>query len=225
MTAQRDPHLPPPEVCDWLLAQEWSEPATVNVSSVAGDSEMYDHCQTTAELGRDECIDLMLPVEALQVLREDAATRREAIESKRRELMPDELARKAARRKEAELVPPGDETTRESDPAAFLAAAVAELEAKEAERLKRVTLEEFEVASTSFKLRRQKLAPAELASNSIVSTERTDPETTLLRQVLADAEQAEISAFSAIGVLTTAATMMVSQCYDLTKLGDDHTDA
>ena len=97
MGKQRDPYLPPPEVCDWLLAQEWSEPATINVSSVAGDSEMYDHCQTTAELGRDECIDLMLPVEALQLLREDAAARREAIELRRQELAPDELARKAAR--------------------------------------------------------------------------------------------------------------------------------
>lgn len=162
MSIQRDPNLPPPEVCDWLLAQEWSEPVTINVSSVAGDSEMYDHCQTTAKLGRDECIDLMLPMEALQVLREDAETRREAIESKRRELAPDELARKAAREQSR---------ADESD------------------------------------------------------GEKLDPETTLLQRVLADAMQAEISAFSAIGVLTTAATMMVSQCYDLTKLGDDHADA
>jgi hypothetical protein len=49
-----------------------------------------------------------------------------------------------------------------------------------------------------------------------VDEAQPDPETDLLRRVLADAEQADISAFGAIGVLTTAATMMVSQCCDLT---------
>ena len=100
----------------------------------------FDHCRAGAAIGRDECINLMLPVEALQLLKEDAA------------------AREQGRADESE-------------------------------------------------------------------GEKLDPETTLLQRVLADAEQAEISAFSAIGVLTTAATMMVSQCYDLTKLGDDHADA
>lgn len=158
MTAQRDPHLPPPEVCDWLLAQEWSKSTDVTVSCVESWSAKSG-CQAIAAIGRDEYIDLILPMEALQVLREDAETRREAIESKRRELAPDEMARKTAR-----------EQSRAGE--------------SEGEKL--------------------------------------DPETTLLQRVLADAEQAEISAFSAIGVLTTAATMMVSQCYDLTKLGDDH---
>ena len=227
MSIQRDPHLPPPEVCDWLLAQEWSGvvPLAVTTYPEGGpgitEHAAYDHVYARAALGANEVVAVEMPVEALQLLEEDAWIRRE----------------------EAELVLPGDDTTRESDPAASLAAAVAELEAKEAERLKRVTLEEFEAASTSFKLKRQELMPDELARkanreasrvdeslshaqlNNIVSTERTDPETALLRRVLADAEQAEISAFSAIGVLTTAATMMVSQCYDLTKLGDDHADA
>ena len=162
MSIQRDPHLPPPEVCDWLLAQEWSKSMEINVSCAESCGEKNDYCQAIAAIGRDECIDLMLPMEALQVLREDAGTRREAIESKRRELAPDELARKAAREQSR---------ADESD------------------------------------------------------GEKLDPETTLLQRVLADAMQTEISAFSAIGVLTTAATMMVSQCYDLTKLGDDHADA
>lgn len=122
----------------------------------------FDQCQAVVAIGRDECIDLMLPVKALQLLKEDAAARREAFALKRREIAPNELARKAAREQSR---------ADESD------------------------------------------------------GEKLDPETTLLQRVLADAMQAEISAFSAIGVLTTAATMMVSQCYDLTKLGDDHADA
>lgn len=169
MSIQRDPHLPPPEVCDWLLAQWWSGviPTAVTTFPAGGPGgitkhEAYDHVYATAALGADETIAVALPAEALQLLEQDAAARREAFALKRRELMPDELARKAAR-----------EQSR----------------ADESEE------------------------------------EELDPETDLLQRVLADAEQAEISAFSAIGVLTTAATMMVSQCYDLTKLGDDHADA
>lgn len=137
MTAQRDPHLPSPEVCDWLLAQEWSKPTDISVSCAKSRGIRFDQCQAVVAIGRDECINLMLPVEALQLLKEDAAAREQS-------------------------------RVDESD------------------------------------------------------GEKLDPETTLLQRVLTDAEQAEISAFSAIGVLTTAATMMVSQCYDLTKLGDDH---
>ena len=140
MTAQRDPHLPPPEVCDWLLAQEWSKPMDITVSCAESRGVKNDYCQAIAAIGRDECIDLMLPVEALQLLKEDAA------------------AREQSRAGESE-------------------------------------------------------------------GEKLDPETTLLQRVLADAEQAEISAFSAIGVLQTAATMMVSHCYDRTKLSDAHADA
>ena len=169
MSIQRDPHLPPPEVCDWLLAQEWSEvvPTAVTSFPASGPSgitkhEAYDHVYARAALGANEIFAIEMPVEALQLLEEDAWIRREVIALKRRELMPDELARKAVR--------------------------------------EQIRVDESE-------------------------EEELDPETDLLQRVLADAMQAEISAFSVIGVLTTAATMMVSQCYDLTKLGDDHADA
>lgn len=72
----RDPHLPPPEVCDWLLSQEWSNPSRVNVSSKHGKGYTNDCCQTSAAIGRDETIDLLLSSFGLQILQEDAAARR-----------------------------------------------------------------------------------------------------------------------------------------------------
>jgi hypothetical protein len=139
MSIQRDLHLPPPEVCDWLLAQEWSEaiPTTLTTFHPGGPGGItmhtaYDHVHARAALGADEVFAIELPVEALAVLRADAEARK---------------------------------LDHETDQ---------------------------------------------------VNEAQPDPETDLLRRVLADAEQADISAFGAIGVLTTAATMMVSQCCDLT---------
>jgi hypothetical protein len=139
MSIQRDPHLPPPEVCDWLLAQEWSEaiPTAITTFPLGGPGGIdkhttYNHVYARAALGADEVFAIELPVEALAVLRADAEARK---------------------------------LDHETDQ---------------------------------------------------VNEAQPDPETDLLRRVLADAEQADISAFGAIGVLTTAATMMVSQCYDLT---------
>lgn len=72
----------------------------ITVSCAESRGIRLDQCQAVAAIGRDECINLMLPVEALQLLKEDAAARREAIELKRQELAPDELARKAARERD-----------------------------------------------------------------------------------------------------------------------------
>jgi hypothetical protein len=66
---ERDPHLPHPEVCDWLLRQEWSAPDTV------------DCCEASTAIGRDETLDLVLPSFGLKVLREDQAARAAALES------------------------------------------------------------------------------------------------------------------------------------------------
>lgn len=169
MTAQRDPHLPPPEVCDWLLAQEWSEvvPTAVTSFPAGGPSgitkhEAYDHVYARAALGANEVAAIEMPVEALQLLEEDA------------------WIRMGLRR----------------------------------------AMKAVETALSSSSL--LGIIPKSEHGQQPAQPESADPETTLLQRVLADAEQAEISAFSAIGVLTTAATMMVSQCYDLTKLGDDH---
>lgn len=72
---RRDPHLPSPEVCDWLLAQEWSSPGRINHQSHLRNGYIEDCCQTTAAIGRDECAELFLPAGALEILREDAKAR------------------------------------------------------------------------------------------------------------------------------------------------------
>jgi len=123
---QRDEHLPSPEVCDWLLAQEWCAPATCTIDGPDGKSEIYDCCQTTAALGADHCIDLVLPAYGIAMLREDQGRREEQL------------------------------------------------------------LE--------------------------------DPEKIFLEHILAEAAKADLTAAQAIGVLHTAATMMISQCYDLTLI-------
>jgi len=128
---QRDEYLPSPQVCDWLLAQEWSGPDTCIIDGPEGKSEIYDCCQATAALGRDECIDLVLPAGGIKMLREDQGRREERL------------------------------------------------------------LE--------------------------------DPEKIFLEHILAEAAKADLTAAQAIGVLHTAATMMISQCYNLTLIeGAEH---
>ena len=82
---QRDPHLPSPEVCDWLLAQEWSEaiPSTVITYPEGGPfgkskSTRIFSVFASAAFGTDHIIELELPEEGLAVLRADAEARREA---------------------------------------------------------------------------------------------------------------------------------------------------
>jgi hypothetical protein len=77
---KRDPHLPSPEVCDWLLSLKWSKPSTVTVIADDGSSEIYDCCITRPALGRDEMIDLALPADGIKMLQKDAEDRREAAE-------------------------------------------------------------------------------------------------------------------------------------------------
>lgn len=79
MSIQRDPHLPPPEVCDWLLTQEWSEviPTAVTTYPAGGPGGImgrsaYDHVYARTSLGADEIVAIEMPVEALQLLEEDA---------------------------------------------------------------------------------------------------------------------------------------------------------
>lgn len=80
---KRDPHLPPPEVCDWLLSQEWSGsiPETV-ISYPKGNptgnsrSRLFGYKATRCVIGADEIGRVFLPVEALEVLRADQAARR-----------------------------------------------------------------------------------------------------------------------------------------------------
>lgn len=73
---KRDPHLPSPEICDWLLRRAWSTPSDVTISSKHCKGVSYDCCETTAAIGANEIIDLLLPSESLAVLRDDAVARK-----------------------------------------------------------------------------------------------------------------------------------------------------
>ena len=76
---KRDPYLPSPEVCDWLLSLKWSKPSTVYLSADndSRSSEIFYCCRATAALGRDECIDIVLPEAGIKMLQKDAAERQE----------------------------------------------------------------------------------------------------------------------------------------------------
>jgi hypothetical protein len=80
---KRDPHLPPPEVCDWLLEQEWSGviPETFITYPRGGaeviDSRRFDHCSARIEIGADERGHFELPIEVLEALKADQRARRE----------------------------------------------------------------------------------------------------------------------------------------------------
>jgi hypothetical protein len=81
-TTPRDPHLPPPEVCDWLLEQTW--PGVIpetridfqggSPEGVAG-SHLIGYQQARVKIGADEGGRIFLPDEALGVLRMDADRR------------------------------------------------------------------------------------------------------------------------------------------------------
>jgi hypothetical protein len=79
----RDPHLPPPAVCDWLLEQTW--PGVIpetridfqggSPDGVAG-SHLIGYQQARVAIGVDQGGRIFLPDEALDVLRKDQDNRR-----------------------------------------------------------------------------------------------------------------------------------------------------
>ena len=85
---QRDPHLPSPEVCDWLCSLEWSEvvPSAVitypegGLFGKSGSARMFS-VFASAALGTDHIIEVELPEEGLAMLRADAETRSAADEA------------------------------------------------------------------------------------------------------------------------------------------------
>ena len=106
-TTPRDPHLPPPEVCDWLLEQDWSEMIPMAGIQYYGStphgmsqSKLYEYQQAHSAIGADGGGRILLPVEAIAVLRKDQGNRRAALEQKRQACKADELARKAEREQE-----------------------------------------------------------------------------------------------------------------------------
>lgn len=91
---KRDPHLPPPEVCDWLLGLMWSAPSTTKVSNNHHSSEIYECHEAYAAIGADGMIDLLLPTVEFQILQKDAEARQagayEATGSTPEGLLPEE---------------------------------------------------------------------------------------------------------------------------------------
>lgn len=71
----RDAHLPSPEVCDWLLSLEWSEPGSIELNTPSFEGVSEDSCYARTAIGADACIELLLPVEALECLEKDAQAR------------------------------------------------------------------------------------------------------------------------------------------------------
>ena len=76
---ERDPHLPPPEVCDWLLRQKWGHERTLKWSAecpsrrrVVESGVRHGNHESVVAIGANEIGHLQLCAEALEVLREDA---------------------------------------------------------------------------------------------------------------------------------------------------------
>lgn len=72
-----DPHLPPPAVCEWLLAQDWGQPiSTIDTSFPEGHPEglsrsiRCDYHEASVAIGADETAHIQLPDTALALLRE-----------------------------------------------------------------------------------------------------------------------------------------------------------
>jgi hypothetical protein len=96
-TTPRDPHLPPPEVVDWLLEQTWQgeipetridylggNPTGVAGSTFLGWQQAYVDIRANAVRGAAGRI--FLDSNTLDVLRKDHAIRQAALEEKRRAL-------------------------------------------------------------------------------------------------------------------------------------------
>ena len=99
---RRDPHLPSPEVCDWLCSLEWSEVVPCAVTTYPEGGPFVKRTKNfsafaEAAFGTDHIIEIELPEEGLAVLRADAVARREAINLKRQQCEAEELERKADR--------------------------------------------------------------------------------------------------------------------------------
>lgn len=76
---KRDPHLPDPVTCDWLLRQEWSESveyAGIRFSNGKTESlELINFLHATVGIGADYTIEIFIPDELIKFLRDDALAR------------------------------------------------------------------------------------------------------------------------------------------------------
>ena len=76
---RRDPHLPDPATCDWLLQQEWSVPiGIVNIQFSNGETDssvLSNFLRATVGIGTDYTIEVFIPSELIEFLRDDARAR------------------------------------------------------------------------------------------------------------------------------------------------------
>jgi hypothetical protein len=72
---KRDPHLPPPEVCDWLLSQKWEGPEPVKVQASKYKATHTNALCATAALGKYATVELLIDADALEVIQKDARDR------------------------------------------------------------------------------------------------------------------------------------------------------
>jgi hypothetical protein len=98
MDTPRDPHLPPPAVCDWLLEQDWSEMIPVTLIQYHGSlphgmsqSKLYEYQLAFCEIGADRGGRVSVRIEALDTLRKDRDARQSALSPKWQECEADEL--------------------------------------------------------------------------------------------------------------------------------------
>jgi hypothetical protein len=79
---KRDPHLPPPEVCDWLLSQQWSTPipeTSISYSPIgpygSNGSRLFDYQYLNVSIGADGTARIFMHTDDMQILQEDAEAR------------------------------------------------------------------------------------------------------------------------------------------------------
>lgn len=88
MDTPRDPHLPPPDVCDWLLSQDWSELCDIESKTIGpkgrvlGSGRSFDLRRALVSIGADCSEDLVIHDDSLEILREDHAEREEDIKKR-----------------------------------------------------------------------------------------------------------------------------------------------
>jgi hypothetical protein len=79
LSYKRDPHLPDPVTCDWLLQQEWSKCVRcVGIHFSNGETEsskLMNFLHATIGIGTDHVIEVFIPDELIPILRDDARVR------------------------------------------------------------------------------------------------------------------------------------------------------
>lgn len=83
LDCKRDPHLPDPAICDWLLQQEWSENVKcVDIRFSEGEitrSRLFNFLRATIAIEADYTIEVFMPAGLLPLLRNDSE-KREAVQ-------------------------------------------------------------------------------------------------------------------------------------------------